>query len=120
MGALLNTIDRTKGETKWALVVHTVAMFSFVTIYTTMLLNLQSLSYVDNRGFPGEGMVSPGPLGYQFSIYSKAISVVPNVMFLLNTWLADGLLVRSVSDSVVQAPNVCRSFSSTVAALFTP
>lgn len=84
-----------------------------------MNLNLQSISYIDNRGFPGGGLLSPGPLGYQFLIYSKATSVVPNIMFLLNNWLADGLLASSVSNSVVQAFNGGRS-SSIAATLSMP
>lgn len=72
-------------------------MFSFVTIYTATGLDLQSISYIDNRDFPGiDGVLSPGPLGYQFLIYSNAINVVPTLMFQFNNWLADGLLVRPV------------------------
>ena len=117
MGALLNPVNRAWGGIKWPLVVHTVAMFSFVTIYTAMNLNLQSISYIDNREFPGGGLLFSGPLGYQSHIYSKAMSVVPNAMFLLNNWLADGLLASSVSNSVVQAFNAGR-FSSIVATSF--
>lgn len=96
MAALLN-LDRTRERTKWGLVVHAVAMFSFVTIYTAMTLNIQSISFIDNREFPGVGdVLPPGPVGYQFFIYSKPISIVPNVMFVLNNWLADGLLVSPV------------------------
>jgi len=76
------------------LVAHTVAMFSFATVYTATGLDLQSISYIDNRDFPGiEGVLSPGPLGYEFLIYSNAINVVPTLMFQFNNWLADGLLL---------------------------
>ena len=95
MGALFNPANRTKGGIRWGLVAHTVAMFSFVTISTALNLDIQSFSYIDNREFPGNGGIPPGPLGYQFLIYSKAISVVPSIMFILNQWLADGLLVSS-------------------------
>ena len=97
MGALFNPANRTKGGIKWPLVVHTAAMFSFATVYTGMALDLQSISFIDNRAFPGvDGLVFPGPLGYQLSVYYKAINLVPNFMVLLNNWLADGLLVSSV------------------------
>lgn len=96
MGALLGNPCTRKG-TKWGLVVHVVAMFLFATIYTAVTLNIQSISFIDNRDFPGIGdALPPGPVGYQSLIYSKAISIVPNVMFLLNSWLADGLLVGSI------------------------
>lgn len=93
MGALLNPVNRTRGI-KWALVAHTAAMFSFVTIYTAINLDIQSISYIDNREFPGVDSIPwPGPVGYQTLITSKAISVVPTIVFVLNTWLADGLLL---------------------------
>ena len=94
MSAFFNPANRPKGGIKWPLIVHTALMFSFVTIYTGTSLDLQSVSYIDNREFPGvDGLVPPGPLGYQLFIYSSAISIVPNLMVLLNNWLADGLLV---------------------------
>ena len=96
MGALFSPVNRRKGI-KWVLVVHTVAMFSFVTVYTATGLDLQSISYIDNREFPGiDGVLSPGPLGYQFLIYSNVINIVPTLMFQFNNWLADGLLVSPV------------------------
>jgi len=99
MVALLDPGNRKREGTKWGLVSYTVVMFSFVTVFTAMNLNVQSISFIDNREFPGvEGVLPPGPLGYQFFIYSQALSVIPNVMFLLNNWLADGLLVSSVFD----------------------
>ena len=94
MSALLNPANRARGNVKWGLVAHAVAMFSFATVYTAFTLNIQSISYIDNRQFPGVGNVlPPGPVGYQFFIYSKPMGIVPNVMFLLDTWLADALLV---------------------------
>lgn len=97
MSAFFNPSNRPKGGIKWPLVAHTLVMFSFVTVYVATSLDLQSISYIDNREFPGvDGLIPPGPLGYQLFIYSKAINVVPNLMVLLNNWLADGLLVSSV------------------------
>lgn len=94
MGALLNPASNARGYMKWGLVAHTVAMFLFVTVYATINLNLQSISYVDNRGYPGSGdILPPGPFGYQSLTYSKPISLVSSVMFQLNQWLADGLLL---------------------------
>lgn len=102
MSALFNPVNRAKGI-KWALVAHTIAMFSFVTVYTATGLDLQSISYIDNREFPGiDGVLSPGPLGYQFLIYSNIINVVPTLMFQFNNWLADGLLVNPISNSIAQ------------------
>lgn len=102
MGALLGPASRTGGVVKWGLVVHTVAMFSFLTILIALLLDIQSISYIDNREFAGaSGAPWAGPLSYQLLIYDKAISVVPIIMFLLNNWLADGLLVCPLFNSVI-------------------
>ena len=116
MNALLNPNNRTKrGDIKWLLMAQTVAMFSFVTVYTAMYLNLQSISFIDNREYAGiDDWLPPGPYGYQHLIYNKAISFVPHIMFMLNTWLADGLLVSSVSYPVPNGSKVDRFSSSIV------
>jgi len=73
---------------------YTAVMFVVVTIFTAINLHIQSISFIDNREFPGvDGVAPPGPLGYQLYIYSQPITIVPNSMFLLNNWLADGLLL---------------------------
>lgn len=120
MVALLNPVDRKKGDTKWGFVVHTSAMFSLATIFTGMTLNTQSVSYIDGRRFAGDASLPPGPLGYQGEIYSNAIGFVPCVAFLLNQWLSDGLLVGSTIISAVQVSNVGSSPSFIVATLFMP
>lgn len=93
MKALLNPVDRTRREVKWPFVAHTMAMFLFLTIFNITNIHLQSISYIDNREFSGGDVGYPGPIGYQLSIYSDAINVIPFVMILLNQWLADGLLL---------------------------
>ena len=90
---------------KLGLVAHTVAMFSFVTIPAAAKLNLQSLSYVEYRRFPGEyrqfpgGVLPPGPLRYQVVVNYEPPETYFRSMFPLNQWLADGFLVGSVSNS---------------------
>ena len=116
MVSLSNPINRMRGGIKWGLVAYTLAMFSFVTVFTATNLDIQSISYIDNRQFPGVGsMLPPGPLGYQFLIYSKAISISRSLMFLLNNWLADGLLVSSVFSSIGQVSYLIYTRSFTVA-----
>ena len=100
MGALLDPVNRAMGGIKWGLVAHTVTMLAFVTIYTAIILNMQFISFVDNRGFPGtitDVAIPPGPIGYQWFIRFEAIGVVPSVMLSMNAWLADGLLVSAVN-----------------------
>ena len=43
MSALLDPVNRTKGEINWKFMAHTAAMFSFATIYIAMNLNIQSI-----------------------------------------------------------------------------
>lgn len=117
MGALLGSGYRTRDGFRWGFAAYTVTTFSFVTIFTAMNLDVQSISYIDNREFPGNDALPPGPLGYQYLIYSKAISIVPNLMFLMNNWLADGLLVSFVFSSVSRVAHVSLPCSSIVATL---
>ena len=94
MAALLSPVHRRGERIKWGLVSYTALMFSVLTIITAMNLNTRSNAFIDNREFPGvAGKVSPGPFGYQTSIDSRAPSLSVDLMFFLNGWLADGLLV---------------------------
>ena len=123
IAALFDPVHRRPGERiKWGLVSYTAAMFSIVTVLTAVGIDVQSISYVDNREYPGiEGVIPPGSNGYQLFISREALSVIPNVMFFSNSWLADGLLVSSSSMllSLIQVSNA--GFSSfIVATLSTP
>ena len=96
MAALFNPVNRRREGIKWGLVSYTAIAFSFVTIFTAMHLNIQFVSYsdIDHREFPGVGdVLPPGPLAYQWSILPNVFSIVPRIMYVLNNWLADGLLV---------------------------
>ena len=121
MGTLLDPVNRTRGGIKWGLVAHTVATFVFVTIYTAITLNIQSISFIDNRDFPGtttDVAIPPGPVGYQWFIHFEAITIVTSAMLIMNTWLADGLLVSAV-DLVVRVSDVDHSSSYIVVTSFT-
>ena len=101
MKVLLSSAYRTGRGPRWGLVAYTATSFSIVTIFTAINSDLQSISYIDNREYPGSDVLPPGPLGYQYLIYSAPISIAANMMFLLNNWLADGLLVSLRLDSAV-------------------
>jgi len=102
IAALFNPTHRRGEPIKWGLVLYTVLMLSVSTIYTATALNVQSISLIDNRDFPGvEGSLPPGPPGYRWLIHSKVLTgIIPNLMFLLGNWLADCLMVSSLSDAV--------------------
>ena len=105
----------------WGLAAHTVAMFSFVTIYTATNLDMLSIPFIDNREFPGIGNagIPPGPVGYQLFIIPGALDMVTKSMIVLNTWLVDGLLVSSM---LICVSNTQRELppSFTVVTLFIP
>jgi len=107
IAALLNPVHRRGEGIRWGLVSCTVLMFSVVTVYTATYLNIQSISLIDNREFPGiEGVLPPGPLGYRWFIHSKAIFVIQTAVFLLGGWLADCLMVSSLFNVVFACPHV--------------
>lgn len=57
---------------KRELVAHTAFMFSFVTMAIPTVLQVQSISYVDNPEFPSaDGTLWAGPLAYQLSTYNS-------------------------------------------------
>jgi len=104
---LLNPINPRREGIKWGLVSYTTTMFAFATVLTGMGIQIGSISFVDNREFPGvEGLLPPGPLGYQDLIRPEAITIIPNLMFFLNNWLADCLLVSSSFYPVPAFPSV--------------
>jgi len=107
MTSLLSPAHRRGERIKWGLVSYTVIMFSLATVLTGMDLNIQSISHIDNRNFPGvKGKFPPGPYGYLMSIYYQPINYVPTVVFILTNWLADGLLVSSLFDGAFACANI--------------
>ena len=62
-------------------------------------MTIGSISLIDNRGFPdAEDVVPPGPVGYQLHATPTMLSIIPNLMFSLNDWLADAMSVGSLFD----------------------
>ena len=99
MAALFNPVYRRGERVKWGLVSYTVAIFSSLAIHNAVVFNVQSICFVDNRNFSGgDGELPPGPLGYQLSTDSGALNMIAYITFFFNGWLADGLLVSSLSD----------------------
>ena len=96
MTALFDPIHRRGEGIKWGLVSYTAVMFSLATVQTALSLDIQSISYIDNRAFSGEGVIEPGPLGYQVTIVTDPLTIVPTAALVLSNWLADGLLVSSL------------------------
>ena len=105
--ALFNPIYRRGEPIKWGFVSYTVIMFSLVTLETAMIFDLRSISYIDNRDYPGGGIIQiSGPYGYQFYISLNPISIIPVAVFILSNWLADGHLVGSSFDVILTRSGV--------------
>ena len=100
MGVLLSPTNRKhkSGGIRWGLSALTTAMFLFST--TTLALNLSAV-YPAIHYRDGRSLARPGLLRYLITF--DIPSTIPLSLISLNQWLADGLLVSSVSKSVVQA-----------------
>ena len=95
MTALLNPTNRTKGGIRWGLVVHSAALFLNATVSLAIGLYILSLSYIDDREFPGADGQPPGPFGYGWPPQFTALNVISASLIPVNQWLVDGLLVSS-------------------------
>lgn len=96
MNALLNPANRKIGGVRWALVAHTTVMFSVVTALTAINVYALLVAYIDDREYPGTDEIIAGPLGYEDLVSSEAPTITSNVLFVLNQWFADALLVSRV------------------------
>ena len=118
ISTLLNPVNRAKGCVKWGLVSHTALMFSLSTAFVGMNLDVQSISYIDNRNWPGGDEIAPGPVGYQFLLDPDAFTAANNFMWFAGQWLSDGLLVGSIPNRVTHMSNTVHSSRCTVAFVF--
>ena len=117
MGVLLSPANPVKRGVKLALVSHTVAMFAFLTIPVGLNANSLSVCYINDREYPGNESL-PGPIAYNYVLERKTETFVFDAMFPLNQWLADGLLVRLVLNSVAEVIKIGCSLSCIVATSF--
>ena len=101
VAALLDPVHRRGERIKWGLVFYTMLVFSVVTVFAGMSVDKLSASFVDNREFPGAGILKPpGPLGYRTFIDSRTPSLIIDILFFLNGWLADGFLARPLFNTI--------------------
>ena len=106
MGALLSSANRNREGVNWGLVSYTVVMFSCATVVNGWAQYFASISFIDNRNFPGvEGAAPPGPFGYQQTICSTTVGTSPTFASSLSYWLADGLLVGCLIDRAPVFPS---------------
>ena len=105
MAAFFNPVHRRKEGVLWGAASYTVVIFSLVTALAAITLDILSISYIDNREFPGEGTSVPlGPFGHKLVMDPKALTVTPGVIFFWNNLLADSFLVRRLFDPTSTHP----------------
>lgn len=92
IGTLIDPGNAMRKSVKWGLLAHTMALFLFFTTKLMMNLYVEFAEYNDYRDFPGTDELPPGPIGYQLAHFNGITTSAP-VMFALNQWLADGLLL---------------------------
>ena len=66
LGMLFNLVNRTKRGISWGLVTHTLATFLPVMIRAATTLDLQFISFTNQRKFPGDDAFLHEPTGYKF------------------------------------------------------
>ena len=96
MATLINPANPIGKGVRWALVAHTIALFLFLTMPFGIGFDYLSIEYIDNREFSGSYKRPPGPVGYDDLLSHNPSTTFSNVMFPLNQWLADGLLVSPI------------------------
>ena len=120
MATLLSPANSMGRGIRWAHVAHTVAMFLFLTVSLVIAFDYLSIEYINNREFPGNDESPPGPFGYDGLLALKPATTVFYAMFPLNQWLADGLLVSPIVNSVAPVYNVGRASSFIAVMSFIP
>ena len=88
MDALFDPARRRGEGIKWGVISYTVVVFSFVTVFTATSLSGQ---------IPVFRVVTVGTA----PSYTPSVPPIPNIMLLLNYWLADGLLVSPSFDTAI-------------------
>ena len=97
--------------------IHTVVMFSFLTVDFCINLAYQSFGYI-NCEFPGDKLAVNGPCRGHYVPFAAPLVITCEIMFYLNMWLADGLLVSSILNLVAPVAHAGHVSSSIVAMSF--
>ena len=84
MAVLLSPANSIRKGIKWASVVHTVALFSVLTIPVGVHLNDSSTIYINIREFPCNNEWPPSPIGSLGIVNTKATTLIFTAMFPLN------------------------------------
>ena len=97
----------------------TVALMSVATMSFVMGLWIFPVAFINNREFPGGGLLSPGPVEYMWLLKWTTMATISDAGYQVNQWLVDGLLVSPMLDSATQVLNLSCFYSCLVATSFT-
>lgn len=95
LGATFSSTNRARVGTNWDLLSYCIAMFSFVTMYIAMDLNLHPFFTLTPENSLETTKHPRAAFGYQWPIHSSELFIVPDFVFMLDNWLVDGPLVSS-------------------------
>ena len=100
MAGLFDPVHRRGERVKWGIVSYTAVMFFLTTVLIAVNFDINSVSFIDNRQFPG------GPGEYLETVLPMSLNPVADTMAIFNSWLADGLLVSSLFGYALARPGV--------------
>lgn len=73
---------------------YVVALFTISSVGNGLQFKLAEMIWIDDRNYPG------GPSAYAVTGSHNSVAIVGNAVYIANTWLQDGLLVRATMPSV--------------------
>lgn len=82
-------LRKKKSRSEYLLMIYVVLLFIMGNIGNGTNIKVGELTFVDNRNFPG------GPNEY-FSQGGGTVGLTCNVIYIINTWFQDGLLVKNL------------------------
>ena len=100
MAGLFDPVHRRGEPVKWGIVSYTAVMFFLTTVLIAVNFDINSVSFIDNRQFPG------GPGEYLETVLPMSLNPVADAMAIFNSWLADGLLVCFLFDPAFAHPGI--------------
>ncbi|EPQ61278.1 hypothetical protein GLOTRDRAFT_125003 [Gloeophyllum trabeum ATCC 11539] len=85
---LLDRRSSPKSNLRW--LVYVSLLFVVATVQVGASIKFMQMTWIDNRNFPG------GPAMYIQMVFSAWINTVSNVAYVINNFLADGLLIYRI------------------------
>ena len=88
---LYNQLSHNNSRSTLSILLFLCVAFILGTLFMASIADFAQLSFIDNRNFPG------GPEAFESEMNTNPIELMGNVVFTLQNWLCDGLLVSALS-----------------------